>query len=271
MMVGVAEDLVRNIYLLAEEDRTPVIQSIVKSAGDGVERRFLESRRMLVELGVSRREALTQAFELAIHGPDGENILKVVASAAAREKAQEGLIPSSQIAAVAHQYEGSLVQAEQGVSGLGFIATAVKAVASIGTAAVKGIAKGVHKKRSRRRHLKVRMTPLSAQESLTIAQATAPQFPTFESAQPAILGMIAEIRYGRSGWLLDPASGAEKGSKVNEYRDVRRVWLQVRAQLDAAIRAEQSKKKNLAVMGAGIGGAILVVFLAIALKKKRQQ
>jgi hypothetical protein len=265
----VVDDLVKAVYLLPdEEDRSSVILSILRSAGGDLEGRFVAARKMLVDTGASPRDALTEALNLVIRGPDGEKILRVIGSAAAIEAANTGIIDKQQVAGVSKQYADTLIGSEAGAKPgeLGFIGTIIAAAAAIGTLATKGIAAAVHKARSRRRRLKARMTPLDTEEALVIAQATAPRYATFEEAQGAILDMIAEKRYGRHGWLLDPASGASRGSVINEYRDVKRVWLQVREQINANIRAAQQKKQRIVGLAAVVGGVIVIGAVAYVLK-----
>ena len=70
--------------------------------------------------------------------------------------------------------------------------------------------------------------------------------------------MIAQVRQGRTNYLLDPHKGRNAGSKVNEYRAVRDVFYTVHSQLRNALLADQQKKKMLVETAAAAGGAILL-------------
>ena len=140
-MASVAEELINTLKKMPREDRVPVIKAILQAAGRDVEARVLQREQGLRERGDDPKTALVNALEDTIQEPGGERILKVLAFAASREAAKQGLIKPSQVDQIAKQYEGSLRRQEHLVvdGGLGFVGTIITAAAAVLSLAASGI------------------------------------------------------------------------------------------------------------------------------------
>lgn len=249
----IAEELVKTLRALPREERKPVIQSILKSAGSDIEERVLEKEAKLQAFGVEPKDALVEALADTMHGPDGINILKVIASAGAIGEAAQGKIPKDKVKEKAREYTRTLSKAENVKDdGMGFVTAIVSAALAVVTAAVRLISAAVKKMKARRRTLKLRLTPLNSEETANIVQTIAPSLvniPTRQAwiaAQEGILRMIGEIREGRMGYLMDPSTGASMGSRVNEMRGVKNAFFQVHSTLRAQVLADKRKKQLIA-------------------------
>lgn len=249
----IAEKLVETIRVLPRDERRMVILSILKSAGPGIEQDVRELDEELQSMGVDPKESLIEALHRTIHGPDGPRIIRIVASAAAQEVTVKRKQPKEAARVRADKYESILKKAEgTDDDGMGVVATIVAAAAAVLTAAVRLIGGAVRKMKRRRRKLKRRLTPLKEEDRLNIARAIAPRLASvstrqaWQIAQEAIKPMIAELRAGRTKYLLDPAKGANKGSKVNEYRDMLQTFMQVHQPLRQQYLASKLKKKLIA-------------------------
>lgn len=265
----VADKLIEAVRALPKDERIPVVRSILKSAGPGVEERVLVSEERFKAEGHSPTVALVSALDEALSSDDGLNIIKVIASAGAQELADQGKIPAGDAPMKAREYTSMMAQLEQvggRDEGLGWVATLIAAIAAIVSAAASGIASAVRKAKARRRALKRRMTPVSQTEINQLIEATISSFNTFREAEPTILELIIRVREGRTGWLLDPATGEDKGMIVNERESVRRPWNAQKRVLAAQQQAEQARKNLTYGLAAAAGAAVLVGVVSLIAK-----
>jgi hypothetical protein len=267
----IAEELIKAIRALAPEDRVPVIRSILRSAGPGMEELVLKHERRYKAQGLDPTEALISALEVVITAPWGGNILRVIASAAAIGARDKGIVARENLHEAAREYARVLTESAGQPDNLGFVAELIAAGAAIISIATSAITAAVHKVRQRRRKLKRRLTAVSRQEAEEIIAIVVRRHPTYASAEDEILENIAQIREGRRAYLLDPATGTNAGSKVNERRMFVEIWQPARAAIVAQIQAEQRKKSLLLGGAATVASVFLVGGVVIITRNRRQK
>jgi len=263
-MSVVADTLIDKLLELPVEDRIPVLKSILISADPGVERWVQQKAKQLQEQGYGARDALSEAFTYALHGPMGEKIINVMASGAARGAVETGAAPTLDVHVVAKQYSKILSSAEQRDTsrdeGLGIAGTIIAAATAVISILTNVIGAAVRKVRARRAALQLRLTPLNDNEiqelvAATLVRGGRPR--AYREAEGDILSLIAEIRGGRTSYLLDPASGDNIGSSINERRDIVAVYAEQRRVAIAQLQAAQFQQRVI------YGGVAVVVAAAV--------
>lgn len=260
----VADALIDKLLELPTEDRVPVLKSILISADPKAERWVQQKAVHLQEQGYEARDALSEAFAQVLHGPMGGKIIDVMASGAARGAVEMGVATNIDAHALAQNYSRVLSKAEQRDTGrdegLGIAGTIIAAATAVISILTNVIGAAVRKVRARRAALARRLTPLNDNEIQEIVAATLvrggrPR--AYREAEGDILSLIAELREGRTSYLLDPTTGDNIGSTVNERQAIVAVYAEQRRVAVAQLRAAQTQQRII------YGGVAVVVAAAV--------
>lgn len=151
---------------------------------------------------------------------------------------------------------------------------AVDVAAQVLTAGISAITKAVHKVRDRRRAYKKKMQPIEPEDVGRIVGIAALEHASFQDALPRIQELIAEIRPGRTGFIVIPGrddyprKGVKKGSEVNELQVFHDTFKEVRKRVKQEEKVARHQQAQVVAGSRGKKEAVVTgvaVLLAIGL------
>jgi hypothetical protein len=263
-----AETVAKVIVELPPQDREPVAGSILRAVDMGL---YADVRGRWADLrsrGADDLTALARAIDERLSLEDRRRLGEVLAYASTQAMVESGNLSESQALAKAREHvevfrQLDEIKVEDGGLGDFGISAIIAIVAAVASTAASGIASAVRKVRARRRALKTKLTPVNQAEIDQLLEATVTRFRSFREAEPALIVLIEQVRHGRSGWLLDPATGDDRGSRVNERLEVKQQWEARKAALDQALAAARTRKTLGYGVAAAIGSAAIVGLIAV--------
>ena len=269
-----AEQLVAEVRKLDPADREPVVKSILMSAGPDVEERVLRKDAELSRMGMLPEDALVQALEHVLKGPDGPRILRVLAVAGAVGAQQRGLVKSGKLKAAIPKLEQVLQRSDElgdFDDGLGFGSELIGPAITLGTQilafGIGAIKAAVHKARDKRRKQKRQVKELTDEEIAQVIVEPVTRFASFTEALPAIKENIAILREGRRSFIIkpdqnDPKHNVVRGAQIDEEKQVAEAFWGLRKVYLQRQHAAEVKKKQindgLVVGGIVLGGVALL-------------